>query len=41
MISGFSATEIARELGVTPESVRQNYAKARKNLGRFYGREKR
>ena len=32
--------EIARELGVSPESVRQSYAKARKNLGRFYGRRK-
>jgi RNA polymerase sigma factor (sigma-70 family) len=37
-IDGFGAVEIARELGVSPESVRQSYAKARKNLGRFYGR---
>ena len=41
IIDGFGATEIARELGVSPESVRQSYAKARKNLGRFYGRRKR
>jgi RNA polymerase sigma factor (sigma-70 family) len=40
IIDGFGATEIARELGVSPESVRQSYAKARKNLGRFYGRRK-
>lgn len=38
IIDGFGAAEIARELGVSPESVRQNYAKARKNLSRFYGR---
>jgi RNA polymerase sigma factor (sigma-70 family) len=38
IVDGFSAAEIARELGVSPESVRQNHAKARKNLGRFYGR---
>jgi RNA polymerase sigma factor (sigma-70 family) len=38
IIDGFSAAEIARELGVTPDSARQNYAKARKNLSRFYGR---
>jgi RNA polymerase sigma factor (sigma-70 family) len=38
IIDGFSAAEIARELGVSPESVRQSHAKARKNLGRFYGR---
>jgi RNA polymerase sigma factor (sigma-70 family) len=38
IIDGFGAIEIARELGVSPESVRQNHAKARKNLGRFYGR---
>jgi RNA polymerase sigma factor (sigma-70 family) len=38
IIDGFGAAEIARELGVSPESVRQNHAKARKNLGRFYGR---
>jgi RNA polymerase sigma factor (sigma-70 family) len=38
IIDGFGAAEIARELGVTPESVRQSYAKARKNLGRVYGR---
>ena len=38
IIDGFGAAEIARELGVTPESVRQNYAKGRKNLSRFYGR---
>lgn len=37
IIDGFGATEIARELGVSPESVRQSHAKARKNLGRFYG----
>jgi RNA polymerase sigma factor (sigma-70 family) len=40
IIDGFGAAEIARELGVSPESVRQNHAKARKNLGRFYGRRK-
>jgi RNA polymerase sigma factor (sigma-70 family) len=40
IIDGFGAAEIARELGVSPESVRQSYAKARKNLGRFYGRRK-
>jgi RNA polymerase sigma factor (sigma-70 family) len=39
IIDGFGAAEIARELGVSPESVRQSHAKARKNLGRFYGRE--
>lgn len=38
IIDGFGAAEIARELGISPESVRQSYAKARKNLGRFYGR---
>jgi RNA polymerase sigma-70 factor (ECF subfamily) len=38
IIDGFGSAEIARGLGVTPESVRQNYAKARKNLSRFYGR---
>ena len=38
IIDGFGAAEIARELGVSPESVRQSYAKGRKNLGRFYGR---
>jgi len=38
IIDGFGAAEIARELGVSPESVRQNHAKARKNLSRFYGR---
>jgi DNA-directed RNA polymerase specialized sigma24 family protein len=38
IIDGFGAAEIARELGVSPESVRQSHAKARKNLGRFYGR---
>jgi RNA polymerase sigma factor (sigma-70 family) len=37
IIDGFGAAEIARELGVSPESVRQSHAKARKNLGRFYG----
>jgi RNA polymerase sigma factor (sigma-70 family) len=41
IIDGFGAAEIARELGVSPESVRQSYAKARKNLGRSYGRRKR
>ncbi len=40
IIDGFGAADIARELGVSPESVRQSYAKARKNLGRFYGRRK-
>jgi RNA polymerase sigma factor (sigma-70 family) len=40
IIDGFGATEIARELAVSPESVRQSYAKARKNLGRLYGRSK-
>jgi RNA polymerase sigma factor (sigma-70 family) len=40
IIDGFGAAEIARELGVSPESVRQSHAKARKNLGRFYGRGK-
>jgi RNA polymerase sigma factor (sigma-70 family) len=38
IIDGFGAAEIARELGVTPESVRQSYAKARRNLGRVYRR---
>jgi RNA polymerase sigma factor (sigma-70 family) len=38
IIDGFGAAEIARELGVSPASVRQSYAKARKNLGRLYGR---
>jgi RNA polymerase sigma factor (sigma-70 family) len=38
IVDGFGAAEIARELGVSPESVRQSHAKARKNLGRFYGR---
>jgi RNA polymerase sigma factor (sigma-70 family) len=38
VMDGFGAAEIARELGVSPESVRQSHAKARKNLGRFYGR---
>jgi RNA polymerase sigma-70 factor (ECF subfamily) len=38
MIDGFGAAEIARELGISPEAVRQSCAKARKNLGRFYGR---
>jgi RNA polymerase sigma factor (sigma-70 family) len=38
IIDGFGAAEIARELGVSPESVRQSHAKARKHLGRFYGR---
>jgi RNA polymerase sigma-70 factor (ECF subfamily) len=38
IVDGFGAAEIARELGVSPESVRQSYAKARKNLGRLYGR---
>jgi RNA polymerase sigma factor (sigma-70 family) len=40
IIDGFGAAEIAREFGVSPASVRQSYAKARKNLGRFYGRSK-
>jgi RNA polymerase sigma factor (sigma-70 family) len=38
IIDGFGPAEIARELGVSPDSVRQSYAKARRNLGRFYGR---
>jgi RNA polymerase sigma factor (sigma-70 family) len=38
IVDGFGAAEIARELGVSPESVRQSHAKARKNLGRFYRR---
>jgi RNA polymerase sigma factor (sigma-70 family) len=38
IIDGFGAAEIARELGVSPESIRQNHAKARKNLSPFYGR---
>jgi RNA polymerase sigma factor (sigma-70 family) len=38
IIDGFGAAEIARELEVSPESVRQSHAKARKNLSRFYGR---
>ena len=38
IIDGFGAAEIARELGVSPESVRQSHAKARKNLGRLYAR---
>jgi RNA polymerase sigma factor (sigma-70 family) len=37
IIDGFGAAEIASELGVSPESVRQSHAKARKNLGRIYG----
>jgi RNA polymerase sigma factor (sigma-70 family) len=37
IVDGFGAAEIARELGVSPESVRQSYAKARRNLGRIYG----
>jgi RNA polymerase sigma factor (sigma-70 family) len=37
IIDGFAATEIASELGVSPESVRQSHAKARKNLARIYG----
>jgi RNA polymerase sigma factor (sigma-70 family) len=37
IIDGFAAAEIASELGVSPESVRQSHAKARKNLGRIYG----
>jgi RNA polymerase sigma factor (sigma-70 family) len=41
IIDGFGPAEIARELGVSPDSVRQSYAKARKNLGRFYGRRTR
>ena len=40
IIDGFGAAEIASELGVSPGSVRQSRAKARKNLGRFYGRRK-
>jgi RNA polymerase sigma factor (sigma-70 family) len=40
IIDGFGAAEIARELGLSPASVRQSYAKARKNLGRFHGRRK-
>jgi RNA polymerase sigma factor (sigma-70 family) len=40
IIDGFGAAEIARELGASPESVRQSHAKARKNLGRFYGQRK-
>jgi RNA polymerase sigma factor (sigma-70 family) len=40
-IDGFGAVEIARELGVSPESVRQSYAKARKNLAGLYGRRTR
>jgi RNA polymerase sigma-70 factor (ECF subfamily) len=40
IVDGFGAAEIARELGISPESVRQSHAKARKNLGRFYGRRK-
>lgn len=35
---GFTAVEIARELGVSTDSVRQNLAKARKRLNRYYGR---
>lgn len=41
IIDGFSAAEIAREIGASPESVRQNHAKASKNLSRFYGRRER
>jgi RNA polymerase sigma factor (sigma-70 family) len=40
IIDGFGAAEIACELGISPESVRQSHAKARKNLARGYGREK-
>lgn len=35
-IDGFSAAEIAEELGVRPESVWQNLSKAKKKLRRFY-----
>jgi RNA polymerase sigma factor (sigma-70 family) len=37
IIDGFPAVEIASELGVSPESVRQSHAKARNNLRRIYG----
>lgn len=37
-IDGFSAAEIATELRVSTESVRQNLARARKRLNRYYGR---
>lgn len=40
IIDGFGAAEIASELGVSPESVRQSCAKARRNLGRIYGLRK-
>ena len=40
IIDGFGAAEIARELGVSQQSVRQSHAKARKNLGQLYGRRK-
>jgi RNA polymerase sigma factor (sigma-70 family) len=40
IVDGFGAAEIARELGISPESVRQSHAKARRNLGRIYGRRK-
>jgi RNA polymerase sigma factor (sigma-70 family) len=36
-IDGFSPTEIARELGVDPATVRQSLAKARKNLKQQLG----
>lgn len=36
-IDGFSPAEIARELDVDPATVRQNLAKARKNLKRLLG----
>jgi DNA-directed RNA polymerase specialized sigma24 family protein len=40
IIDGFGAAEIACELGISPESVRQSHAKARKNLARGYGRKR-
>ncbi|MBT2368882.1 sigma-70 family RNA polymerase sigma factor [Streptomyces sp. ISL-10] len=36
-LDGFTHAEIARTLGITPEAVRQNYARARAALKRFLG----
>lgn len=36
-IDGYSPAEIAREIGAGPAAVRQNLAKARKNLKQMLG----
>jgi RNA polymerase sigma-70 factor (ECF subfamily) len=36
-IDGYSPAEVARELGADPAAVRQNLAKARKNLKQLLG----